>query len=63
MVPTRETRSKTMNKVWQYVLGYVKSHWVEFLSGVAILRDTRVNPDNRGDASHVTTQTNLLDVC
>ena len=52
-----------MNKVWQYVLGYVKSHWVEFLSGVAILRDTRVNPDNRGDASHVTTQTNLLDVC
>ena len=85
-----------MKTVWQYVLGYVKAHWVEFISGlaaglaagtlagcgglaqsdrqvstsvwaigvpgVAILRDTRVSPDNKGDATHLATQTNLLDV-
>ena len=85
-----------MKKVWQYTLGYVKAHWVEFISGlaaglaagtlagcggltqsdrqvstsvwaigvpgVAILRDTRVDPDNKGNATHATSQINVIDV-
>ena len=38
------------------------SVWAIGVPGVAILRDTHVMPDNKGDATHDATQTNLLHV-
>ena len=38
------------------------SVWAIGVPGVAILRDTHVMPDNRGDAANDATQTNVLTV-
>ena len=38
------------------------SVWAIGVPGVAILRDTRVSPDNRGDTVHDAEQTNKLTV-
>lgn len=36
--------------------------WAVGIPGVAILRDSRVQPDNRGDSANTATQVNTLDV-
>ena len=36
--------------------------WAVGIPGVAILRDTRIAPDNRGDSRNTATQVNTLDV-
>ena len=38
------------------------SVWAIGVPGVAILRDTHVMPDNKGEATHDATQTNVLTV-
>lgn len=42
--------------------GTTTSVWAIGVPGVAILRDSHVAPDNRGDATHDANQTNLLHV-